>query len=99
VRDLGAQTELAFGYPETQHRGEWRALVGYRYLQGDAVMDEYTDSDFHYFGGTNARGYYFLIDYGLGNRLFVRLKYMSANEIDGPIFGVDYAQLDLRASF
>jgi hypothetical protein len=29
----------------------------------------------------------------------VRLKYMSANEIDGPAFGVDTAQLDLRASF
>jgi hypothetical protein len=99
VRDLGGQSEIAFGYPETQHLGEWRALVGYRYLQGDAVMDEYTDSDFHYFGGTNARGYYFLIDYGVGPRLFVRLKYMSANEIDGLPFGVDTAQLDLRASF
>jgi len=99
VRDLGAQSEIAFGYPETQHRGEWRALVGYRYLQGDAVMDEYTDSDFHYFGGTNARGYYLLMDYGLADRLFLRLKYMSANEIDGPIFGVDYTQLDLRVSF
>jgi Putative porin len=99
VRDLGAQSEVAFGYPQTQERGQWRAAVGYRYLQGDAVMDEYTDSDFHYFGGTNARGYYFLVDYGLGNRLFLRLKYMSANEIDGPAFGVDTAQLDLRASF
>jgi len=99
VRDLGGQTELAFGYPQIQKSGEWRALVGYRYLQGDAVMDEYTDSDFHFFGGTNARGYYFVIDYGLANRLFLRLKYMSANEIDGPMFGVDYAQLDLRASF
>ena len=99
VRDLGAQSEIAFGYPETQHRGQWRAVVGYRYLQGDAVMDEYTDSDFHYFGGTNARGYYFLVDYGLGNRLFLRLKYLSANEIDGPAFGVDTAQLDLRATF
>lgn len=99
VRDLGAQSEIAFGYPDVQKSGQWRALVGYRYLQGDAVMDEYTDSDFHYFGGTNARGYYFLIDYGVGPRLFLRLKYMSANEIDGLAFGVDTAQLDLRASF
>ena len=99
VRDLGAQSDVAFGYPQVEHRGEWRALVGYRYLQGDAVMDEYTDSDFHYFGGTNARGYYFVVDYGVGNHLFVRLKYLSANEVDGLPFGVDTAQLDLRASF
>jgi hypothetical protein len=99
VRDLGAQTELGFGYPEVQRPGAWRAVVGYRYLQGDAVIDAYTDSDFHYFGGTNARGYYFLLDYGLANRLFTRLKYMSANEIDGLNFGVDTVQLDLRASF
>jgi hypothetical protein len=100
VRDLGGQTQVAFGYPEVLTRGAWRATVGYRYLQGDAVIDAYTDSDFHYVGGTNARGYYVIVDYGLANRLWTRLRYLSANEIDGGLaFGVDTIQLDLSTRF
>jgi hypothetical protein len=74
-------------------------VIGYRYLRGDAVIDEYTDSDFHYFGGTNAKGYYLVVDYGLANRLWTRLRYLSANEIDGPRFGVDTLQIDLSTRF
>ncbi|HVP32955.1 MAG TPA: putative porin [Steroidobacteraceae bacterium] len=99
TRDLGGQTEVAFGDPQVLKRGAWRALVGYRYLQGDAVMDAYTDSDFHYFGGTNARGYYFVVDYGLANGLWTRFRYLSANEVDGPTYGINTLQLDLWASF
>ena len=99
VRNLGAQTEVFFGSPVVLSRGDWRVVVGYRYLQGDAVVDAYTDSDFHYFGGTNARGYYFVVDYGLANRLWTRLRYLSANQIDGPTFGVDTIQLDLTTRF
>jgi hypothetical protein len=98
-RDMGAQTEVSFGYPDVFRQGNWRAAVGYRYLQGDAVIDAYTDSDFHYFGGTNARGFYFTADYALANRVWTRLRYLSANEIDGPLFGVDTIQLDLSTRF
>jgi hypothetical protein len=93
------QTEVAFGYPTALTAGAWRTVLGYRYLKGDAVMDEYTDSDFHYFGGTNAKGYYVVVDYGLSNRLWTRLRYLSANEIDGPRFGVDTLQIDLSTRF
>jgi Putative porin len=98
-RTKGYQTELSFGYPTVLSAGAWRALVGYRYLQRDAVIDGYTDSDFHYFGGTNARGYYVVADYGLSSRLWMRLRYLSANEIDGPIFSVDTLQIDMNARF
>jgi hypothetical protein len=98
-RDTGLQTEVAFGYPTVLTAGAWRTVLGYRYLKGDAVMDEYTDSDFHYFGGTNAKGYYVVVDYGLSNRLWTRLRYLSANEIDGPRFGVDTLQIDLSTRF
>jgi hypothetical protein len=99
-RNTGAQSELAFGYPTViGTRGAWRTVVGYRYLRGDAVMDEYTDSDFHYFGGTNAKGYYVVVDYGIGTRVWTRLRYLSANEIDGPRFGVDTLQFDLSTRF
>jgi hypothetical protein len=78
--------------------GAWRGRVGYRYLQRDAVIDGYTDSDFH-FGGTNARGYYVTADYGLAHNLWMRLRYLSANEIDGPIYDVDTLQIDMNTSF
>jgi Putative porin len=98
-RTKGYQAELSFGDPVVLTAGAWRGLVGYRYLQRDAVIDGYTDSDFHYFGGTNARGYYVVVDVGLSNRLWTRLRYLSANEIDGPIFDVDTLQIDLNARF
>jgi hypothetical protein len=106
ARTKGYQGEVSFGYPTVLTAGAWRGVVGYRYLQRDAVIDAYTDSDFH-FGGTDAQGYYFLADYGLANRVWARLRYMSANEIDGPALigsfraplGIDTVQLDLNTRF
>jgi len=98
-RTKGYQTEASFGYPTVTQAGAWRATVGYRYLQNDAVIDGYTDSDFHYFGGTNARGYYLVGDYGLAHNLWLRFRYLSANEIDGPTFDVDTVQFDVNTRF
>ncbi len=97
-RTKGYQTEISFGYPTVLSAGEWRGRVGYRYLQRDAVIDGYTDSDFH-FGGTNARGYYLTGDYGLTHNLWLRLRYLSSNEIDGPLYSVDTLQIDMNARF
>lgn len=98
-RTNGYQTEFSFGDPVVEKIHSWRALVGYRYLQRDAVIDGYTDSDFHYFGGTNARGYYLVGDYGLMDRVRLRVRYLSANQIDGPTFDVDTFQIDLNTRF
>ncbi len=98
-RTKGYQTEVSFGDPLVEKLNEWRVIVGYRYLQRDAVIDGYTDSDFHYFGGTNARGYYLSGMYGLSKNLWARIRYMSANEIDGPTFDVDTLQIDLNTHF
>jgi hypothetical protein len=99
ARTKGYQAEVAFGYPTVGAAGAWRATVGYRYVQSDAVIDAYTDSDFHYFGGTNAQGYYLVGEYGVANNVWLRLRYLSANEIDGPIFGVDTVQFDMNTRF
>jgi hypothetical protein len=99
VRDMGYQTEVIFGYPVVLEPGNWRGVIGYRYLQGDAVIDAYTDSDFHYFGGTNAKGYYLVGDVGVAHHVWIRLRYLSANEIDGPRFGVDTVQFDVNTRF
>ena len=97
-RTKGYQGEVSFGNPTVLSAGAWRVLVGYRYLQRDAVLDAYTDSDFH-FGGTNAQGYYLVGDLGIANRVWVRLRYLSANEIDGPTYHVDTVQLDMNTRF
>jgi hypothetical protein len=99
ARTKGYQAELGFGYPTVMVAGAWRGVVGYRYLENDAVMDEFTDSDFHYFGGTNAKGYYIIGDLGVASRVWLRLRYLSANEIDGARFGVDTLQFDVNTRF
>ena len=76
----------------------WRATVGYRYLQRDAVLDAFTDSDFR-LGGTDVEGYYISAEYALTQRVLARARYLSGNEIDGPPLGIDVLQLDLTASF
>lgn len=97
-RTKGYQAEVSFGYPTVLTSGAWRGTIGYRYLQRDAVIDAYTDSDFH-FGGTDARGYYLIGDYGLANRVWMRLRYLSSNAVDGPTLGVDTVQLDVNTQF
>jgi hypothetical protein len=94
----GYQAEVSFGYPDFNRFGAWRAAIGYRYLQRDAVIDAYTDSDFHW-GGTDATGYYLVGDLGLNKSLWLRLRYMSSNAIDGPQLAIDTVQLDLNTRF
>ena len=70
----------------------------YRYLQRDAVLDAFTDSDFH-LGGTDTQGYRITGLYGLTKNLWMRARWMSATEIDGPPLSIDVLQVDLNAKF
>jgi hypothetical protein len=97
-RVKGYQGDISFGDPKIASLGAWRALIGYRYLQRDAVIDAFTDSDFH-FGGTDAQGYYIVGDVGLGTRVWARLRYLSATQIDLAPYAVDTIQLDLNTQF
>lgn len=99
ARTKGYQVEASFGTPTVLDLNSFRALIGYRYLQRDAVIDAYTDSDFHYFGGTDATGYYLVGEYGVAHNAWLRLRYLSSNAIDGPKFGVDVVQLDMNTRF
>jgi NAD(P)-dependent dehydrogenase (short-subunit alcohol dehydrogenase family) len=97
-QDKGYVGEVSFGDPTVDAFGRWRAAIGYRYVQADAVLDAWTDADFHG-GGTNADGYYFWGSMGLTHNTWVRLRYLSANEIVGPRYGLDIWQLDFNARF
>jgi hypothetical protein len=98
ARVNGYQAEFSFGDRTTLVPGAWRGTVGYRYLQRDAVIDAYTDSDFHW-GGTDATGYYLVGDVGLANRVWLRVRYMSSNAIDGPPLAIDTVQVDVNTRF
>lgn len=76
----GYQIELGFGSQVTGKRGSWRGSMAYKYLERDAVLDAFTDSDFH-LGGTNAKGYILRGEWWLLDRTWVTLRYFSTDEI------------------
>lgn len=92
------KVELAFGWPKVTLRGNWRVTLAYKYVEQDAVLDAFTDSDFH-LGGTDAKGYVFRWDYGLMDNAWFTLRYLSANEIDREPLAIDVIQLDMNAKF
>lgn len=97
-RTEGYQFEAAFGRTRMDEHGAWRLALSYRYLERDAVLDAFTDSDFR-LGGTDVQGYVLNVDYALTPRMLARLRYLSGNEIDGPPLGIDVLQLDFNATF
>jgi len=97
-QNKGYVAELSFGDPVIDRRGTWRAALGYRYVRSDAVLDAWTDADFHQ-GGTNAAGYYLWSTLGLAYNTWLRVRYFSANEITGPRYALDILQIDVAARF
>jgi len=106
-RNSGWFTQLEVGYPEVRARGEWQVFGGYKYLQRDAVLDSFTDSNFHA-GGTDAQGWLAGILFGVAPNAWMRARWLSADEIDGapagfgaPFapFAVDVLQVDFNAKF
>ena len=76
----------------------------YKYVGSDAVLDAYTDSDFHQggasnLGGTNVKGWVVGGSYGLIKNVWLTGKWLSGDVITGPKYGVDLMQLDLNAHF
>jgi polyhydroxyalkanoate synthesis regulator phasin len=97
-RVVGWEVGVDVGRPTLTAAGQWRAYLSYKSVQRDAVLDAFTDSDFH-LGGTDARGYIVGFDIGLSKGTGLRLRYLSANAIDGPPLGIDVLQLDLLGQF
>lgn len=97
-RTKGYVGDLRFGDPVVNRAGAWRAALGYRYVQADAVLDTLTDADFHT-GGTNVKGYYLWGEVGLAREVWLRLRYMAGDVIDGPPFALDVIQFDLNTRF
>lgn len=98
ARTTGRQLELSVGRERIAEPGDWRVFAAYRYLERDAVLDAFTDSDFG-LGGTDTEGYIVGFDLGVTRNAWFTTKILSSNEIDGPPLSIDVLQLDLNSRF
>lgn len=94
----GYKVELLVGWPKISKRSDWNVSAAYKMLESDAVLDAFTDSDFH-LGGTDASGYILKAQYGWADNVWTSFQLLSANEIDGAPLGVDVWQLDMHMKF
>lgn len=91
------QMRVDFGWPQVNLAGNWKAYAAYKYIERDALLASFTDSDFHG-GGTDAEGYILGFDYGLGKNAWLSLKWISTDEIDGPDFRGNFVCSELNNS-
>ena len=99
---IGGDTAWALqgqiGYDNPSKWGEWNLVAGYRYIESDAVLDSFSDDNFHN-GGTNAKGYFIGGQLGIYDGLAFGGRWISANEVRGEPYAVDILQVDLMARF
>jgi hypothetical protein len=94
----GFQVGLSVGHPDTRAAWNWKLMLNYKYLEADAVLDAFTDSDFH-MGGTNAKGWIVGADLGVAKNTWFSARWLTANEITGAPLAIDVLQLNLNARF
>ena len=98
AKTTGYQIKTTFGWPVVSMYRSWDAFFAYKHLERDAVVDAFTDSDFH-LGGTDAKGWLIGADYAIETDTVVSFKYFSSNSIDAAPLSVDTLQLDISAKF
>lgn len=90
--------QLKVGSGALQKRWDWDAGVSYRYVESDAVIDGFCDSDFG-LGGTNLKGFAVGANLALSRNVFIGARWMSATGIAGPQFKCDILQIDINSRF
>ncbi|WP_428334838.1 putative porin [Novosphingobium sp.] len=94
----GFQVLASIGYPAPRQWGEWRAFLGYKYLQSDVVLDAFNDDSFH-LGGTNAKGFTLGGSLGLSQGVTGTARWISTNQVSGVPLAIDVFQFDLNVAF
>jgi hypothetical protein len=84
--------------------GHWNVFSLYKYVGSDAVLDAYTDSNFHVgggnnLGGTNVKGWVIGGNYGLMKNVWITGRWLSGDMIMGPNYGIDMVQFDINTKF
>ncbi|WP_454618486.1 putative porin [Bradyrhizobium cenepequi] len=96
--DMGWMARVTVGNREIKHFADWNFHVGYKYLESDATLDAFADSDFG-LGGTNLKGYFLGGNFGLSENVWASMRWLSANNIAGSPYAVDVLLVDLNAKF
>ena len=96
--DLAWVAGIKVGSGAMQKRWDWALGLNYRYVESDAVVDGFTDSDFG-LGGTNLQGYNLTGAVALSPAVQFGVRYNSSNEIAGPPLKIDTFILDLSGKF
>ena len=94
----GYQVGITVGYPTLKKAWDWQTSLFYKRLEADAVLDAFTDSDFH-LGGTNAKGWILGGELGVADNCWLRLRWFTTDEIKGPQFAEDTLQMDINARY
>lgn len=92
------QVRVDIGWPRVEQFGNWNVFTLYKYVERDAVLDAYTDSDFH-LGGTNAKGWVIGANYGLMKAVWLTGRWLSTDVINGPKYSNDVLQIDINTRF
>lgn len=92
------QVRVDYGWPIAEIAGHWNVFAAYKYVERDAVIDGLNDSDFH-LGGTNNKGWFIGGNYGLMKNVWLTGRWLTADVITGPPFGVDVLQVDINTKF
>lgn len=94
----GVVLRAIFGNQVVSARGQWNFLLGYKYLQPDAVPDGFTDPDFR-LGGTNAKGYFLGAAYGIDKNAWLQARWLSGREVYGDPLAINVLMLEINAKF
>lgn len=91
---------LKLGAAALEKRWDWNTSLTYKYVASDSVVDGFDDADF---GGTrlgtNLKGYILGGNLALSRRVWLGLRWMSADSVAGPTFKNDLFQFDFNGKF
>jgi hypothetical protein len=96
----GWMVSLRAGAVALEKRWDWNTSLTYKYVASDSVVDGFDDADF---GGTrlgtNLKGYILGGNLALSRRVWLGLRWMSADSVSGPVFKNDLFQFDFNGKF
>ena len=91
---------LRVGSAALEKRWDWDVNFSYRYVESDSVVDGFNDSDFGApLTGTNLKGFTIGGDLALSARVWLGIRWMSADSISGTPYKADLLQVDFNGKF
>ena len=80
--NIGYCAGLKYGDEKVSSFGQWSVKYQRRYLEQDAWLDSFPDSD-SYGGGTNVEGNEFIVELALGKAISLNFDYYKMDKING----------------